>query len=102
MVRKHFFPRQPRAVVDGGPVKGEARLVVKGNVVECAIPWTEIPEVKKCLDARQRVKFSFRVNHGGGAFELAAGRSVSKDNCFAFHNDWSTHWANEVEFGFEK
>jgi hypothetical protein len=29
-------------------------------------------------------------------------RSVSKDNPLTFHNDWSTHWANELEFGFEK
>jgi hypothetical protein len=102
MMRKHFFPRQPKAAIDGGPVKGNARLVVKGNIVECAIPWSELPEVKACLDADQTVKFSFRVNNGGSAFELATGRSVSKDNCLAFHNDWSTHWANEVEFGFEK
>jgi hypothetical protein len=102
MMRKHFFPRQPRAPIDGGPVKGAAKLVVKDNLVECAIPWVELPEVKSRLDASQTVKFSFRVNDGGGAFELAAGRSVSKDNCFAFHNDWSTHWANELEFGFEK
>ena len=52
--------------------------------------------------ARQTVKFSFRVNNGGTAFEIAAGRSVSKDNPLTFHNDWSTHWANEVEFGFEQ
>ena len=102
MVRKHFFPRQPHAEVDGGPVKGNARLVVKENVVECAIPWSEMPEVKRRIEAGQTVKSSFRVNNGGSAFELAAGRSVSKDNCFAFHNDWSTHWANELEFGFEK
>jgi hypothetical protein len=102
MMRKHFFPRQPRAAVDGGPVKGDAKLVVKDNVVECAIPWSEMPEVKRHVDAGQTVRFSFRVNNGGSAFELAAGRSVSKDNCFAFHNDWSTHWANELEFGFEK
>jgi hypothetical protein len=102
MMRKHFFPRQPHAEVDGGPVKGNARLVVKENVVECAIPWSEMPEVKRRIEAGQTVKFSFRVNNGGSAFELAAGRSVSKDNCFAFHNDWSTHWANELEFGFEK
>jgi hypothetical protein len=100
--RKHFYPRQLKAPVDGGPVKGEAKLVVKGNVVEVAIPWTEMPEVKKRLDAGQTVKFSFRVNNGRDAFELAAGRSVSKDNPFAFHNDWATHWANELEFGLEK
>ena len=102
MIRKHFFPRQPHAAVDGGPVKGDVRLVVKDNVVECAIPWANMLEVKRRIDAGQTIKFSFRVNNGGSAFELAAGRSVSKDNCFAFHNDWSTHWANELEFGFEK
>ena len=102
MVRKHFFPRQPRAGVDGGAVKGDAKLVVKNNLVECAIPWSVMPEVKARMVAGQTVKFSFRVNDGGQALELAAGRSVSKDNCFAFHNDWSTHWANELEFGFEK
>ncbi len=101
MMRKHFFPRQPRAALDGGPVKGRAKLVVKDNVVECAIPWSELPEVKRRLDARQTVKFSFRVNNGGDAFELAAGRSVSKANSFTFHNDWTVHWANEVEFGLE-
>lgn len=102
MMRKHFFPRQPKAPLDGGPVKGEAKLVVKDNIVECAIPWSELPEVKARRDAGQTVKFSFRVNNGGSAFELAAGRSVSKDNPLTFHNDWSTHWANEVEFGFER
>lgn len=102
MTRKHFFPRQPKAALDGGPVKGEAKLVVKGNFVECALPWSELPEVRKRLEAGQTVKFSFRVNNDAGALELAAGRSVSKDNCFAFHNDWTTHWANELEFGFEK
>jgi len=102
MMRKHFFPRQPKAPIDGGPVKGDARLAVKDNVVECAIPWSELPEVKARLDAGQTVKFSFRVNNGGTAFELAAGRSVSKDNPLSFHNDWSTHWANEVEFGFAR
>ncbi len=34
--------------------------------------------------------------------ELAAGRSVSKDNFWAFHNDWVTHWANEVEFMLQR
>ncbi|MHB9008723.1 MAG: DOMON domain-containing protein, partial [Limisphaerales bacterium] len=105
MVRKHFFPRQPKAAVDGGPVK-DGRLVIRrdGNtrVVECAIPWSSIPEVKARRDAGQPVKFSFRVNDNRGpAHELAAGRSVSKDNPFAFHNDWATHWANELEFGWE-
>ena len=101
MMRKHFFPRQSKAPRDGGPVKGEAKLAVKDKLVECAIPWSELPEVKQRLDAGQTVKFSFRVNNGGSAFELAAGRSVSKENPLTFHNDWATHWANEIEFGWE-
>lgn len=52
--------------------------------------------------AGQTVKFSFRVNNGADAFELSAGRSVSKQNFLSFHNDWSTHWANELEFGVER
>jgi hypothetical protein len=102
MVRKHFFPRQPRAKIDGGPVKGDAKLVVKDNVVECAIPWSVMPEVQARIAAGQTVKFSFRVNNGATAFELAAGRSASKQNFLSFHNDWSTHWANELEFGVER
>ena len=106
MPRKHFFPRQPKSVVDGGPV-ANAQLVVRreGNtrLVEAAIPWKEIPEVRKRIQAGQTVKFSCRINDNqGAAHELAAGRSVSKSNSVTFHDDWQEHWANEVEFGAEK
>ena len=73
------------------------------RIVEAAIPWSEIPEVKKRLDAGEMIKFSFRVNDNGGpSYELATDRSVSKINFLAFHNDFATHWANELEFKFEK
>jgi hypothetical protein len=105
MPHKHFFPRQPKSKFDGA-VK-DAQLVVNrdGNTrtVEAAIPWSEIPEVKKRLDAGETIKFSFRVNDNNGpAYELATDRSVSKINFLAFHNDFATHWANELEFKFEK
>jgi hypothetical protein len=102
MLRKHFYPRQPKAELDGGPVKGDAKLVVNGNIVECFLPWSVIPEVKACADAGTPIKFSFRVNNGSTAYELATQRSVSKDNPMAFHNDWATHWANELAFGFAR
>ena len=82
--RKHFYPRQPKAAIDGGPVtKGKLAMRRDGNtrIVECALPWSEIPEVRKRLDTGQTVKFSFRVNDNKGpAYELAAGRGVSRDN----------------------
>ena len=30
--------------------------------------------------------------------ELATDRSVSITNSITFHDDWKTHWANELEF----
>lgn len=107
MTRKHFYPRQPASPYDG-PVE-DGRLITRreGNTLytECAIPWEEIPDVKKALDSGKNIKFSFRVNDdgaGGACMELARKRSVSKINSRAFHPDWKEHWANEVEFGFGK
>lgn len=105
MPRKHFYPRQPKSALDG-PVK-DGKLVMRrdGNarIVEAAIPWTEIPGVKKRLDAGEPIKFTFRVNDNAGlSYELATDRSVSKANSTTFHSDWQTHWSNELEFGFEK
>ena len=106
MPRKHFWPRQP-AHPKEGPVKtGRLAIVHEGNtrVVEASLPWSEIPHVKSCLDAGRTVKFSFRVNDntGGPTMELAMNRGVSKPNSQAFHPDWAEHWANELEFAFEK
>lgn len=104
--RKHFYPRQPKAPVDGGPVEnGKLALKRDGNtrIVEALLPWDEIPEVKKKLDAGQPIRFSFRANNNkGGALELARERSVSQININAFHDFWSDSWAVETEFAFEK
>ncbi len=107
MPRKHFYPRQPRSPYDGAVKGGKLITLRKGNTLytECAIPWSEIPEVKKALDRGEPLKFSVRINDDGAAgacMELARGRSVSKINARAFHPDWKEHWANEVEFGVEK
>jgi len=105
MPHKHNYPRQGKTKFDG-PVK-DGRLVMKrdGNtrIVECAIPWSEIPEVRNCLDEGRTIKFSFRVNDNGSpaCMELSRLRSVAKRNG-SFHVDWTEHWANELEFAFEK
>ena len=105
-MRVHFFPREPKASWEG-PVKN-GKLVVTHDgatrITECAIPWSELPDVKKLLDAGKPVKFSFRVNnHSGGAgMELARDRGVAKLNSAAFQADWIAHWANELEFAFDK
>ena len=105
-MRVHFFPRQPKASWEG-PVKTGQLVVIQDpttRIEECALPWSELPDVKKLLDAGKPVKFSFRVNDsaGVGCMELARDRLVSRRNGRAFEPDWGEHWANEVEFAFEQ
>jgi len=107
MPEKHFYPRQPKSPLDGPVENGKLAITHEGNtrITECAIPWSELPDVKKALDAGKTIKFSFRVNDNenmGSCIELARERSVSKKNSRAFHASWKEHWANEVEFGFGK
>ncbi|MGF6848903.1 hypothetical protein QFZ51_004138 [Chitinophaga sp. W3I9] len=104
--RKHFFPRQPRSEGEGPVRNGKLAVRREGNtlITECAIPWSELPEVKAAIDKRQAIKLSFRVNDNGApgsCMELAKERSVSKLNARAFHPDWKAHWANEVKFRAE-
>ena len=74
------------------------------RITEVAIPWSEIPEVKKLLDAGKPVKFDFRVNdhRGLNGMELAWERGVSRENSSAFGVAWIRHWSNELEFAFDK
>ncbi len=105
MPHKHFYPRDPASPLDGAVKDGKLAITRDATTryIECALPWTEIPAVKACLDAGKPIKFSFRVNDnaGVGCMELAKGRSVAKLNG-SFTVDWAEHWANELEFGFEK
>lgn len=102
---KHYYPRSPKSPREGA-VAG-AHLVVRreGNtrIVEASIPWEEIPEVKAARDAGRPIRFSYRVNDnaGGSCMELSRGRSVAHRNG-SFKPDWVEHWANELEFGWEK
>lgn len=107
MPRKHFYPRQLKSPYDGAVKDGKLITRREGNTLytECAIPWSEIPDVKKAIDRGEKIKFSYRVNDNGSwgaCMELARNRSVSKRNSRAFHPDWREHWANELEFGIEK
>jgi hypothetical protein len=106
MPRKQFYPREPKSPLDG-PVNDGKLAIDQGpttRIEECAIPWSELPDIKKKLDAGQTIKFSFRVNdnRSGSGLELSKGRSVAKVNALTFHPDWVEHWSNEVEFAFEK
>jgi hypothetical protein len=105
MTYKHFYPRQPKSEGEG-PADGklEIRYEPGTRIVECAIPWSEIPHVKRLRDGGHPVKFSFRVNHQerGAEMELPVGRSAAEGLSPSFHPNWAPHWPNELEFGFER
>jgi hypothetical protein len=102
---KHYFPREPKAPKDSGPVHDAKLSIVYRDgerMVEAAIPWHEIPEVRARILSGKTIKFSCRINNNKGeSRELATGRSVSKINTFTFHDQWQAHWSNELEFGAE-
>ena len=106
MPRKHFFPREPKSPIDGGAVQGAALVIRRTpdkRFVEASIPWREMPAVRERIRSGKTVKFTCRINDNHAqARELATGRSASKYNSMSFHDDWETHWANELEFGVEK
>ncbi|MDZ7345437.1 MAG: hypothetical protein ONA69_01450, partial [candidate division KSB1 bacterium] len=55
---KHFYPRQPSAPQEGAVTKGRLVIVRRGDtrIVEAALPWSELPHVKKRLDAGKTIK----------------------------------------------
>ncbi|MDO8349257.1 MAG: hypothetical protein Q7T30_03400, partial [Planctomycetota bacterium] len=105
MPYKHFYPRQPKHPLEGAVTEG--RLVVRYDsgwrIVECAIPWSEIPTVKARRDAGQTVKFNFRVNSDTPAPDLVLSldRSACEGISPSFHPNWIQQSPNELEFGFE-
>ncbi|HEY3284228.1 MAG TPA: hypothetical protein VGN26_18315 [Armatimonadota bacterium] len=105
MPRKHFYPRQPKSPFDGPAKGGKLAIRQEGGtrIVECFLPWSELPEVKRALDTGRTIKFSYLVNDPGGPgqMELSRNRGVAKLNP-SFHVDWAEHWANELEFAFQR
>ena len=70
--------------------------------MEAAIPWSEMPLVKKRMEEGKSVKFSFRINDDGASpLDFGKDRAVTRKAGYTFHPDWKTNWTNEIEFRFE-
>jgi len=105
MPYKHFLPRQPRHPLEGAVTAGHlaVRYEAGWRIVECAIPWSEIPHVKARRDAGETVKFNFKVNDNARSPDLmlSMDRSAAEGISHSFHPNWIRQWPNELEFGFE-
>ena len=106
MPRKHFYPRQPKHPLEGAVEDAQLEIRHEGRtrIVECALPWSEIPHVHDLMRRGEPVKFSFRVNHdtGGPDMELARDRGAAEGLSNSFHPDWARSWPNELAFGWER
>ena len=90
--RIHDFPRQPRGKITTGAVKN-AQFVVKrtdtGYVYECAIPRSEISNLK--LQTGTDFGFVFKIGNSGGAQpEYAQDKAVCKQNGLTLHPYWES------------
>jgi hypothetical protein len=105
MPPKNFYPRQPKSPWDGAVTEGKLAIkyVDDMRLVECAIPWKEIPDVHKLMLSGKPVKFTCRVNRAGGGpmMELPMHRLASRVNSAALDAQWEPHWANDLAFGWE-
>ena len=104
--KKHYYPRQPKHALEGAVSGAQLEVRYQNNtrIVEAAIPWREIPNVRALMEWGAPVKFSFRVNHAERApdMELAMNRSAAEGLSRAFQPDWAQSWPNELAFGWEK
>jgi hypothetical protein len=87
-----FLSAPAQIAFDGAVKTGQLSIRHEGNtrIVEASIPWSEIPHVRRLMQAGQPLKFGFLVGHddGGGQMETGRERSVAKRSGLSFHFDW--------------
>ncbi|NPV46824.1 MAG: hypothetical protein HPY69_07690 [Armatimonadetes bacterium] len=106
MPHKHRCPHSPKSPLDG-PV-WDGKLVIRRDAltrfVEATLPRKEIRGVRRAIEERRPIRFSFRVNDNAGlsCLECSRGRSVAGRNCLgSFAADWVEHWDNVLESGVQ-
>lgn len=101
MPRGHFYPRQPRANFDQGPVKGgqlAVRRQGKVTTYELAIPWSELKEWKP--KAGQTFGLTWRVNNNRKPdVVFGADKSAAKTNGLSLHPYWEAKPGCGVRWG---
>ena len=90
--RMNDFPRQPRGKITTGAVKDAAFVVTRtdtGYVYECALPKSEISDLK--LQSGTDFGFVFKIGNTGGAQpEYGQDKAVCKQNGLTLHPYWET------------
>ena len=102
--RGHYYPRQPRAKLDQGPVAAGKCVVTRQGrttVYELAIPWAELKRWPP--KAGQTFGFLFRVNNNDGPkLTFGADKSAVKTNGLSLHPYWEAKPSCGVRWALAK
>jgi len=92
MPRGHYYPRQPRAKFDQGPVEGAQLVVARdGSVIiyEMAIPWAAMKDFQPAAGRTFGFTFCAR-NNKGPHVSYGIEKSATKNNGLALHPYWES------------
>ena len=71
-------------------------------IFEMAIPWTEMPLLKRAVTSGKTINFAYKVRRGGGDYYSTQMRSACKRNGPSWHPDYMwENWSVETGWGFE-
>lgn len=94
-----LFAPEPDTDIVISSKEDRAEWVVKRNVYECRVPWSQIPQIQAQILKGKPIRFNYRVSADGKVWELACGRSVSR---LKNRGGEPLRWSNELLFGVEK
>ena len=94
-----LFAPEPETDIIISSKEDRAEWVVKRNIYECRVPWSQIPRIHALILKGKPIRFNYRVSAGGKVWELACGRSVSR---LKSRGREPLRWSNELLFGVEK
>ena len=94
-----LFAPEPEIDIVISSKEDRAEWVVKRNIYECRVPWSQIPRIHALILKGKPIRFNYRVSAGGKVWELACGRSVSR---LRSRGGEPLRWSNELLFGVEK
>lgn len=102
----HYAPFSPNPKsAQGVPPKYKAVTVHdgKGWTFELAIPWSEMPLLRKHLKTGKPIRFGYKVRRDGGGYYSTQMRSACKRNGPSWHPDYMCdNWSVETPWAFEK
>lgn len=102
----HVAPFSPNPYSAQGVVDTSQAVTVhdgKQWIFEWAIPWSEMPLLKRSLTPGRVIDFAYKMRRDGGDYYSTQMRSACKRNGPSWHPDYMwENWSVDTEWGFEE